>query len=90
MNSYILTLVLKPDLDEKARVELLAGVTKQFGKVAKEEMWGLRDLSYPIKKQKKGYYAHYNFEADPQVAPTLDKNLKLEEDIIRYLLIRQK
>lgn len=90
MNSYVLTLVLKPDLDEKARKEILDLVTKQFGKVSKEEIWGARDLSYPIKRQKKGYYAHYQFESAPDTIAGLDKSLKLEEDIIRYLLIREK
>lgn len=88
MNNYILTLVIKTDLEEKARKELLDSVTKKFGKIEKEDLWGNRDLSYPISKQKKGYYAHYNFQAEPQAIPTLDKALKLEEDIIRYLLIK--
>lgn len=89
MNSYILTLVLKADLEEKARKELLESVTKKFGKLNKEDLWGVRDLAYPIKHQEKGYYALYFFEAEPKTIPALDKNLKLEEDIIRYLLIRE-
>ncbi len=90
MNSYQLTVVVKNDLDEKARGELLAGVTKQFGKLNKEDLWGNRDLSYPILKQTKAFYAHYEFEADPSTIFSLDKSLKLDEDVIRYLLIRQE
>lgn len=81
-------MVLKNDLDEKARKELLAAVTKKFGKLGKEDVWGVRDLAYPIKHQTKGYYIHYEFEADPADIATLDKALKIEEDIIRYLLVR--
>ncbi len=94
MNDYALTLVIKSDLAEKARQELLAAVTKKFGsprevgKLVKEELWGNRDLAYPIKHQTKGYYAHYFFSAEPPVAPALDKALKIEEDILRYLIIR--
>lgn len=88
MNDYALTLVLKSDLPDKDRGELLAKVAKKFGKLTKEELWGNKDLAYPIKHQKKGYFAHYLFQAEPQVAPTLDKALKVEEDILRYLLIR--
>lgn len=88
MNSYALTLVLKNDLEEKARKELLDSVTKKLEKVEKEELWGLRDLSYPIKHQSKGYYAHYLFSSEPDKIKSLDKTLKMEEDIIRYLLVR--
>lgn len=92
MNSYNLTLVLKPDLDEKVREELLSGVKKKMlgenGKLSKEDFWGARDLSYPIKKQTKGYYIHFEFEADPKLIKDLDKNLKVEEDILRFLLVR--
>ena len=92
MNSYYLTLVLKADLEEKERKTLLDGVVKKLvgslGKVEKEDLWGARDLAYPIKKQTKGFYAHYQIQADPKNVKGLDKTLKLEEDILRYLLIR--
>ncbi len=88
MNQYILTLILNPDLDDKAREEVLKSVTARFGKVIKEDLWGNRDLIYSIKKQKKGYFAHYEFESDPSTIFDLDKNLKLDEDVLRYLLFR--
>lgn len=93
MNSYLLTLVLKPDLEEKDRKALLDSIGKKItgteGKVTKEDLWGVRPLTYTIKKQNSGYYAHYEIEADPKDAKGLDKTLKLEEDILRYLLIRK-
>lgn len=88
MNSYYLTLVLKPDLAETSRQELLGGVKKKFDKIIKEDLWGEKDLVYPINKQTKGYYVHWELEADPKVIKDLDKTLKVEEDIIRYLLVR--
>ncbi|MBI4039981.1 30S ribosomal protein S6 [Candidatus Daviesbacteria bacterium] len=88
VNQYALTLVLKPDLDEKVRQELLAGVAKNFDKLDKQDEWGARDLAFPIRKQNKGYYVHFEFGASPDKIKPLDKSLKVEEDIIRYLLIR--
>ena len=92
MNSYLLTLVLKADLEEKAREELVSAMKKKMlgetGKIGKEDAWGVRDLAYPIQKQSKGYYIHFEFQTDPAIAKTIDKNLKVEEDIIRYLLVR--
>ncbi len=92
MNNYLLTLVLKPDQTEAARKELLDDLKKKMtgsdGKIGKEDLWGARDLAYPIKKQSKGFYAHYEFSTDPKIAKGLDKALKVEEDIVRFLLLR--
>ena len=93
MNSYYLTLVLKPELSEKESKDLLDSMTKRLlgldGKIEKEDLWGNRDLAYPIMKQTKGYFAHYEISADPKNAKGLDKILQVEEDILRYLLIRR-
>lgn len=88
MNKYVLTLILKPDLEEKAQKELLSDVVKNLGKLEKEELWGNKDLAYPIQKQTKGYYAHYFFESEPSSISDLDNTLKLEENILRYLITR--
>lgn len=93
MNSYYLTLVLKADLEEKECKGFLDSIIKKItgdeGKIKKEDLWGIRDLAYPIKKQNRGYYAHYELEAEPKMASGLDKSLKVEENILRYLLIRR-
>jgi small subunit ribosomal protein S6 len=86
MNNYFLTLVIKND--EKARKEVLDSLTKKLG--GKLDDWGSRDLAYPIKHQTKGFYAHFTFEADPSLAKDLDKSLRVEEDILRFLLIRNE
>lgn len=89
MNSYLLTLVIKNDLKEEERKKLLTSVTEKFGKLEKQDLWGVKNLSYPIEHQDKAYFAHFEFEADPKTVPPLDKMIKLNEDIIRYLLIRK-
>lgn len=93
MNSYYLTLVLKPDLEEKERKSLLESLTKKIakddGKIEKEDLWGVKTLAYPVKRQTSGFYAHYEIQAEPKNIKGLDKSLELEEDIVRYLLIRR-
>lgn len=86
---YQLTLLVKKDIDEKERKVLLDSVVKNFEKTLKEDLWGVRELAYPIKRQKEAYFAHYEFEAEPKNISSLDKNLKLNEDIIRYILVRK-
>lgn len=93
MNPYYLTLVLDPNLSEADRKSVLDGVKKKMvgadGKVIKEDIWGERDLAYSIKRKNKGYYVHFEFETEPKIAKDLDKVLKVEEDILRYLLVRR-
>lgn len=93
MNSYYLTLVLKPELEEKERKALLDSMSKKAlgteGKIVKEDLWGVRSLTYPIKRNTSGYFAHFEISADPKDIKGLDKTLKVEEDILRYLLIRR-
>ena len=88
MNNYQLTVLVKNDLEEKARKELLDGITKRFGKMEKEDLWGNRDLAYQINHATKAYFAHYEFQSEPNTIADLDKTLKLDEDILRYLLLK--
>ena len=79
-------------MEEQARKDLLASLSKKLtgeaGKVGKMDLWGNKDLAYPIKRHSKGFYAHFEISADPKNAKDLDKLLKVEEDVLRYLIIR--
>ena len=87
MNSYYLTLVLKPDLEEKARAELLDTLKKKFERVVKEDLWGVKDLAYPIKKQVKALYVYFELEATAPEMLEFEKRLRIDERVLRYLLI---
>ena len=84
----MLTVLVKNNLDEKDRVALLDQIKKQFGNLKKEDLWGGRSLAYQIAHQDKAYFAHYEFEAEPNTISDIDKMVKLNEDIIRYLLTK--
>lgn len=90
MQNYNLTILIKDKLDEKARGALIDDVKKGFGNLIREDLWGVRSLAYEIKHMDKAFYANFEFEAEPQAVITLDKNIRLNEDIIRYLLIKTK
>lgn len=86
-------MVLKADQTEAARKELLDSVEKKLkteNSKLKTDLWGGRDLAYPIKHLTRGFYAHFEFSAEPSLAADLDKTLRVEEDIIRYLLVRDE
>lgn len=87
---YSLTLLVKSNLEEKDRKEVLDSIKEKFGKVIKEDLWGVRTLAYPIKHQTQAFYAHYEFESEPVSIPVLDRSVKLNEDVIRYILLKNE
>jgi len=60
----------------------------QGGSVAKREYWGLRSLSYRIKKNRKGHYLLLGLDAKPAAVNEVERQLSLNEDILRFMTIR--
>ena len=76
-----------------AQVESLADtfaalVSEQGGEVKKREYWGLRNIAYRIKKNRKGHYMLFNLDAPPAAVSELERNMRINEDVIRYLTVR--
>ena len=76
-----------------AQVEALADsftalVAEQGGQVTKREYWGLRNLAYRIKKNRKGHYVLFNLDAPPAAVNELERNMRINEDVLRYLTVR--
>jgi len=63
-------------------------VTDAGGKVAKRENWGLRALSYRIKKNRKGHYLLFNFDSPSDAITEMERQMRLNEDVLRYLTLR--
>lgn len=58
------------------------------GTVAKTEYWGLRNLAYRIKKNRKGHYLMMHLDGPPEAVRELERNARINEDILRYLTVR--
>jgi small subunit ribosomal protein S6 len=67
---------------------LAAVVTEQGGQVTKREYWGLRNLTYRMKKNRKGHYMLFNLDAPPVAVSELERTMRINEDVIRYLTVR--
>ena len=63
-------------------------VTAQGGTVQKKEYWGLRSLTFLIKKNRKGHYTLLNIDAPPAAVKELERTMSINEDIIRFLTVR--
>ena len=69
--------------------EQMKGIIEQGGgKVVKLEAWGLRSLAYKIKKNRKGHYVHFAIDGPWAPVAEMERQLKLNEDVIRILTIR--
>jgi small subunit ribosomal protein S6 len=76
-----------------AQVEALAQkiteiIAAQGGKVTKNEYWGLKNLAYRIKKNRKGHYTLLNIDAPPAAITEMERNMRIDEDVLRYLTVR--
>ncbi len=90
MRNYELVFILHPDLDE-ANVEtnvdrVKSWVTESGGSVTKQELWGKRRLAYKIRKQSEGIYVLLQAALEPSFTTELERNLRLTEQIMRFLL----
>jgi small subunit ribosomal protein S6 len=89
--SYELMVILNPDIGEDAIQKRLESIRKQItsspAEIAHEELWGLKDLAYLIKKHSQGYYAVFDFLGEPEKIKELDKNLRLEPEILRHFIL---
>ena len=63
-------------------------VAENGGEVKKRESWGLRNLSYRMKKNRKGHYMLFNLDAPPVAVSEMERNMRINEDVLRYLTIR--
>jgi len=63
---------------------------KNEGEVVKTENWGLLNLSYLIKKNKKGSYIHFKIKGKGKVVEELEKNEAIDKKLLRYLTVRVK
>lgn len=81
---YELTFLLNEKEELKNLKELIAS---QKGKILKEEDWGEKTLSYPIKRNDKAHFYNYIIEIEKSSVPELRKKLNFNEKLMRYLLL---
>ena len=92
MRQYELMIILDPDLEERtiqpSLDKFLSVITKDGGTLDNVDLWGKRRLAYEIKKKSEGIYAVVNFSSESATAKELDRQLGLNESILRTKLLR--
>lgn len=91
MNNYESVIIIRPNLDEGEIEGIITKITdliNQDGEVTKVDKMGVKKLAYEIRKNKEGYYIVIYFEAAPSIIPELERNYRINENIIKFITIR--
>ncbi len=94
MNKYELVTVLSAKLEDEDRAAELEKVkdliARSGGTVIDVDEWGKRKLAYEIRHMKEGYYYFIHFEAGPQCPAQVESRIRIMENVIRYLCVKQE
>ena len=94
MNLYEHTIIARQDVSPSQLKQLQEKYTKLVekfdGSIVKMENWGLMNLSYLIKKNRKGNYIHFKLKGNGKTISELEKNEKIDKNLLRYLTIKVK
>lgn len=93
MNKYELALVVDAKIEEEVKVATVEKVkdymTKFGGNITNVDEWGKKRLAYEIDHMKEGYYYFIQFESEPNVPGELEQVVRIMDNVVRYLCIRQ-
>ena len=94
MNLYEHTIIARQDISPSQIKSLKEKYSKLIqenrGNLVQTQEWGLLNLSYLIKKNKKGNYIHFKIEGNGQMINELEKNAKIDKNLLRFLTVRVK
>ncbi len=92
MALYEHVLIARQDISPQQVDALVEDITRQVtdagGKIGKSEYWGLRNLAYRVRKNRKGHYCLLNIDAPAEVVHELERRQRINEDVLRFLTIR--
>ena len=94
MNFYEHTIVARQDASKTQLKQLedkySSIIEKNEGKILQRQNWGLINLSYIVKKNKKGNYIHFKIKGDGKIVSELEKNEKIDKNLLRHLTVKVK
>ena len=93
MNKYELAVVVNAKIEDDARAAVIekvqAYITRFGGQVTNVDEWGKRKLAYEIQKMREGYYYFISFEAEASAPAEIEGRLRIMENVMRFLVVRQ-
>ncbi len=93
LRNYEMVVVANAALDDDGLAALNQRIANWIaaggGAVTNTNVWGRRQLAYAINKQTNGIYVQYDFQLAPSASRELDRNLRIDENVIRHLVVRK-
>jgi len=93
MRDYELVIIVAPDIDETAMAEVVekvkSWITEAGGSIESFEEWGRQKLAYLVRNNKEGQYYLFNLKLEPTEVVNLERNFRLQESILRFLIINR-
>ena len=94
MNNYEHTIIARQDTSasqiKQLKEKYINLITKNKGNIVQTQDWGLMNLSYLIKKNKKGNYIHFKIKCEGSLIQELERNEKLDKNLLRFLTVKVK
>ena len=93
MNKYESVIIINPSVDEEGIKTVIAKFTDLInndGKVESVNEIGKKRLAYEIMKNKEGYYTVFNFEAKPELIAELERNYRIDDNIMKFITIKNE
>ena len=93
MNKYESVIIINPSIEEQAIKDLVTKFTDLInnnGKVESVDERGTQKLAYPIKKKEQRYYVVINFKAKPVSIDELERNYRIEDNIMKFIVVRKE
>ena len=93
MRDYELVFIVTPEFDEAATADVVdkvrSWITESGGSIESTEEWGRQKLAYLIRNLKEGQYYLFNIRLEPTAIATLERNFRLQEAVLRFLIINR-
>lgn len=94
MRNYEVMYIVRPNIEDEERKNLVERVNKILtdngAEITESKDWGKRRLAYEINNYRDGYYQIVNFKAEPDTIREFERLIRINEDIIRYLIVKEE
>ncbi|MDR1360615.1 MAG: 30S ribosomal protein S6 [Deltaproteobacteria bacterium] len=92
MRKFETLLLLSPELSVEARTVVLDGlkavIDREGGRMLTEDVWGMRDLAYPVQKQMRGFYVRLEYAAPGALVAELERNIRIADGIFKFVTVK--
>ena len=92
MNKYETVFIINPNVEEagvKDLIQKFSDIINSDGKVEEVQEMGKKKLAYEIKKNAEGIYVLINFEANPELIKELERNYRIIDNVIKFIVVRK-